>query len=259
MENDRQTRRLIEKEIELAIEADEFVPYFQPQIDVQSKAVVGLEMLSRWYHPTKGVLAPCDFLQTAQNMGVLDDIDRKMFFEAVGLQSKWASVNGTRMPISVNVTLDRLRSKTLIDDLESIGGDAKGITLELLESIDLSDDDADFEDTLRKLRETGVGIEIDDFGAGRTSILAVLKVQPDRLKIDKRLIAPIVGDKSARNVVKSVIGIGNQLGITALAEGVETQEQVEILSELRCERLQGYFFGKPQSAETTERSLLAAA
>lgn len=259
MENDRKAHRQIEVEIERALEAEEFVPYFQPQVDVITRNVVGFEMLSRWLHPTKGLLGPHDYLQVAQSMGALDDIDRQMFFKAVDLQSQWADKTGRRMPVSVNVSLDRLRSDALVSDLKSIGTHAQDLTLELLESIDLNDGDFDFLDTMNELRNTGVGIEIDDFGAGRTSILAVLKVQPDRLKIDKRLIDPIAGDKSARNVVKSVIGIGNQLGISSLAEGVETVEQVDILSDLNCERIQGYFFGKPQSASTTEATLLAVA
>ncbi len=259
MEHHQQARLSIEDDIKAAIKNGEFTPYFQPQIDVRSKAVVGIEMLARWRHPTKGILTPQHFLSVAQAIGVQDVIDRQLFFQAVTFQSDWADRTGRRIPISVNVTLERLRSADLLNDLQSLGGDASSISLELLEAIDLSDDDAVFDVALKKLRQTGVGIEIDDFGAGRTSLLSVLRLKPDRLKIDKRLIDPIVKDIAARDVVKSVIEIGQHLGISMVAEGVERTEQFDILADLGCEQIQGYLVGHPQSADATLRALNAAA
>jgi diguanylate cyclase (GGDEF)-like protein len=259
MENESNTRRILEKEIERAIDADEFIPYFQPQIDVQTKAIVGCEMLCRWSHPQKGVLAPDAFLAAAQAMGMLGEIDRAMFRKAVAVQAHWEERTAKIMPISVNVSFDRLREKELIADLLKLGECAQNFTLELLETIDLDENAIDYEGILKALRATGVGIELDDFGSGRSSILAILKVQPDRLKIDKRLIDPIVGDQSARNVVKSVIEIGSQLGIKAIAEGVESSQQVDILADLACDRIQGYFYGKPQPAEDLEKVIALAA
>lgn len=259
MEDKSKLRLDLEKEIERAIENNEFIPYFQPQIDVRTKAVVGYEVLARWQHPTRGILNPGNFVGVAERMGALASIDRSMLFQAIELQTDWRKGDGDLLPISVNVSFDRLQSKELIDDLNQIGERAKYVTLELLESINLDDHNAELVATLEDLRNTGVGIEIDDFGAGRTSILAVLKVQPDLLKIDKRLIDPISNDHAARDIVKSVIGIGQTLGIKALAEGVETEKQVEILSDLKCDRIQGFYFGKPQSAANIERLDFAAA
>ncbi|PJI86226.1 diguanylate cyclase (GGDEF)-like protein [Yoonia maricola] len=259
MEDESKNRRHLEEQIETALACNEFVPYFQPQVDAQTQSVVGYEVLARWQHPTRGILAPCTFLDTAERMGAIGEIDRAMLRNALDLQLGWRTQHGGLVPISVNVSFDRLQSKELINDLHKIGDRAKYVTLELLESIDLDDGDMQISETLDDLRKTGVGIEIDDFGAGRTSILAVLKVQPDRFKIDKRLIDPIANDKAARNIVKSVIGIGQTLGIQALAEGVETEEQVKILSELDCDRIQGFYFGKPQPAANVERTHFAAA
>ncbi len=259
MEDESKVRRHLEKEIEAAIERDEFVPYFQPQVDLRTKSIVGYEVLARWQHPSRGVLTPDSFLETAQRMGALGEIDRAMLFKAIDQQTEWHNDRSELTPVSVNVSFDRLQSKDLINDLKGIGDRAKHVTLELLESINLDDHDAEFAAALDELRKTGVGIEIDDFGAGRTSILAVLKVQPDRLKIDKRLVDPIATDKAACNVVKSIIGIGQTLGIQALAEGVETREQVNILSDLGCDRIQGFYFGKPESAANIARQPFEAA
>jgi diguanylate cyclase (GGDEF)-like protein len=258
MEDESKARRCLEQEIERAIEADEFIPYFQPQIDIVSQEIVGCEMLSRWNHPQKGVLAPDTFLAVAEAMGVLGDIDRAMFRKAVVVQAEWKKKTTKIMPISVNVSFDRLRGNELIADLLELGESAQNFTLELLETIDLDESTIDYDGILKTLRTTGVGIELDDFGSGRSSILAVLLVQPDRLKIDKRLIDPIVADRSARNVVKSVIEIGEQLGIKSIAEGVETSGQADILLDLACERIQGYLYGKPQPAIHLEKSMSLA-
>ncbi len=259
MEDESKARRCLEQEIERALEDDEFIPYFQPQIDVGTKGIVGCEMLSRWNHPKKGILGPAAFLATAQDMGVMGDIDRAMFKKAIKVQLEWKKRTSTTMPISVNVSFDRLRDPELVNDLVSLRQSARHFTLELLETIDLDENEIDYEGILKTLRATGVGIELDDFGSGHSSILAILMVQPDRLKIDERLIDPIVGDSSAQNIVKSVIDIGTQLGIKAIAEGVENAEQADILSNLACDRIQGYHFGRPQPANELEKLLTCCA
>jgi len=190
-----------------------------------------------------------------RDRGVLGDVDRAIVKKAIKVQLEGEEQTSKVMPISVNVSIDRLRGRELVDDLASLGKNAQYFTLELLETIDLDQNAIDYDYILKALRATGVGIELDDFGSGHSSILAILTVQPDRLKIDKRLIDPIVSDPSARNIVKSVISIGTQLGIKAVAEGVENAEQAEILSNLACDRFQGYHFGKPQSANHMEKLL----
>ena len=150
-----------------------------------------------------------------------------VLMKAIDQQSDWQNEHQKLTPVSVNVSFDSLQSKELIEELRELGHRAKHVTLELLESIDLDDHDAELSTALDDLRRTGVGIEIDDFGAGRTSILAGLKVQPDCLKIDKRLIDPIAADNGALNVVKSIIGIGQTLGIEAVRRASKRKSKSE--------------------------------
>jgi len=237
----------------------QFVPFFQAQHDCQTGKFTGYEVLARWEHPDRGMLCPEAFMDLATEMGLLADIDRQVFEAAVACQRKWYEQTGEIRPISVNTSCDRLLSKTLLADLLALGDWAKNISLELLESIDLDDHKIDYAGILQELRQTGVGIEIDDFGTGRTSILAMVAIKPDRLKIDKRLIDPIVGNPAATALVKSVLDIGQQLGIETTAEGVESDAQLELLKEFNCDRAQGFHFAEPLSAASIEAQLDVAA
>jgi EAL domain-containing protein (putative c-di-GMP-specific phosphodiesterase class I) len=238
------------------IACKEFVPYFQPQFDCQSERIVGFEALSRWCHPERGILTPAEYLPLAAELGVLGDIDRLIFERSIQHQNDWFAKTGETVRLSVNISVDRLQSSDLISDLKELGEWSQHISLELLESIYLDDHQADFDGIFDQLRKTGVGIEIDDFGTGRTSILAVVSVKPDRLKIDKRLIDPIVEDAAARGLVKAILDIGSQLGIEVTAEGVETEDQLSVLQDLKCGRVQGYLISKPVTPRTIEADFL---
>ncbi|MFK7876539.1 MAG: EAL domain-containing protein [Paracoccaceae bacterium] len=259
MEDASSRRRQQEADLLRGIAAKEFVPYFQPQYDCETEKIVGFEALSRWRHPTKGILQPSDFLPLAAELGVMGDIDRLIFEKAVEHQIEWFSKTDEAVRLSVNISVDRLQSLDLITDLEELGEWTRFISLELLEDIYLDDHEVDYEGILESLRDTGVDIEIDDFGTGRTSILAVVSVKPDRLKIDKRLIDPIVSDDAARGLVKAIMDIGGQLGIKIIAEGVETEDQLRVLQSLKCDRVQGYLFSRPVAPIKIEKDFLTAA
>ena len=259
MEEAAQRRRRMEREIEAALEADAFIPYFQPQYEAATGALTGFEVLVRWQHPDRGLLLPQDFLATAEQMGLIEDIDRAMLTKSVQIREHWLNAFGIDSSISVNVSARRFSNDSLIRDLERLGPAARKINLELLETIYLDNPEVDHAGIVQDLRRTGVGIEIDDFGTGHTSLLSMLAVRPDRLKIDRRLIDPIVDRDSARELVKSILRIGDQMGIQSVAEGVETDMHRDLLVDMKCERLQGYFFGKPQSAGQLEQALTDAA
>lgn len=230
-----------------AIENDEFVPYYQPQVDAVTRQVVGIEALARWQHPEKGILTPAAFLSVATDLHVAADIDRMIFERAV--QECQQAFGAYREPLSLsfNVSENRINDseiKTIQDCVNSYAGP---ISFELLETIFLEEQDDDFLARLRQLRDLGVGIEVDDFGSGRASVVALQRINPDRLKIDRRLVSLVAEGSGGLRLLRSIIEIGQALELGVTAEGVETREQAEILTRLGCDRLQGYYFARPMA------------
>lgn len=256
LENAAIARRKMEREIEKGLEDQSFVPFFQPQIDSQSEKIVGLEVLARWLHPERGTLLPADFFETAQQMNAMREIDGMLFSQAISTQRAWSGLLGRDIVLSLNISVERLTDPKLYSELNDLGDASKLLTLELLETIYLDDTAQNFDSVVNRLRSTGVGIEVDDFGSGRTSILAVASLRPDRLKIDRRLVEPVPHQKKARDLLKTILQIGEHLGISSVAEGVETAEHAEILRDLGCERLQGYHLGHPMDVNRMSKHLV---
>lgn len=240
----------------LACERREFVPYFQPIIDVKTGRISSAEMLVRWDHPTKGILAPAAFLDTAANMGILKRIDEIIFaclYEALSRLDE----AGVDLPcVAVNVSAARLADPTFIHDIKSSGIDPKRLTIEILESVYLDRMGDVVRWTIDELNELGVTIALDDFGTGHASVSGLLEIRPDILKIDRHFIQPVVEEQAARPLVKSIIGIGKGLGMRVVAEGVETERHAWLLSEMGCDYLQGYHFGRPMSKDDLRDKLI---
>ena len=252
-------RRKLETDIEDGLQSHAFIPYFQPQIDSATGRVVGLEVLARWMHPERGTLAPQAFLDVAKHMGAIEAIDVSLFQQSIATQLDWKQHLHKDLVISLNVSVDRLTDDKLISDLEALGPAARMLTIEVQKSVNFDHPVHDFDAVFKAIRRTGVGIEVGDFRSSRRSIRAVTAVRPDRLKIDRRLVAPVAHQHQAREVLKSVLQIGHNLGIKSVAEGVETAAQVEILRDLGCERLQGFHLGRPMPArEMSQRLALEA-
>jgi EAL domain-containing protein (putative c-di-GMP-specific phosphodiesterase class I) len=208
---------------------------------------VGLEALARWRHPRKGVLAPAYFIRVATEMNVIADIDRSIFESALMECGEIFSARTAYPSLSFNISAKRLEH----DIINEIGDVVKSypgeVAFELLETIFMEEESDDFLMRIDQLREFGIGIEVDDFGSGRASIVALQRISPDRLKIDQRLVSPIGQSCSAKQLVASIVEIGNALGINVIAEGVETEEQMHLLADLGVERLQGYHIAPPLS------------
>lgn len=237
--------KILADDIMRALEDREFLPHYQPQIDATSGRVVGIEALARWRHPGKGILPPDSFLSVASDLNVVADIDQ-MIFETAIQECEQAFKKICVLPsLSFNVSAKRIQFEE-IEKIRHMANAYSGeVAFELLETIFLEEENNAFLMQLDLLREMGIKLEVDDFGSGRASIVALQKIAPDRLKIDRRLIMPIEEGNSAARLVKSIIEIGNALDIEVIAEGVETSEQVRILADLGADRLQGYYFSKP--------------
>jgi diguanylate cyclase (GGDEF)-like protein len=237
------------------LERGEFIPFFQPQVDSRSLEIVGVEALARWRHPTRGVLAPAEFIDIAEELAVIAAIDRAVLEGALACHRRWRA-EGLRPPrLSVNVSLRRLHEEGLIDALSALEIAPGELSFELVESIYLDERDDHFFENVEKIKALGVDIEIDDFGSGYASIISLTKIKPRRLKIDRQLVTPIVRSAAQRRLVRSIVEIGRSLDIEVVAEGVETMEHAALLRDLGCSILQGYAFAKPMPAEELEARL----
>lgn len=230
------------------LERGEFLPYFQPQFDSETLEVVGVEALARWQHPSEGLLAPDAFLKTADELNVVHLIDRAVLEQSLFQAKRWEAANITIPKISVNVSSSRFNDAGLIESLESLSFKPGTLSFELLESVFLDDRDEAVMRNIERLKALGIDIEIDDFGSGYASIVSLIQVRPGRLKIDRRLVKPIVDSDSQRRLAASIIEIGHSLKIEVIAEGVETMEHAAILRDLGCETLQGYALARPMTS-----------
>ncbi|MCB1460864.1 MAG: EAL domain-containing protein [Nitratireductor sp.] len=227
------------------LERREFVPYFQPQFDAQTLELAGVEALARWNHPRNGVLTPADFLKTADELNVVPLIDRTILEQTLWHDMRWKSAGIDVSRISVNVSAGRLYDTGLIETLDGLDIKPGRLSFELLESIFLDEGNDVIAENFKRLKKLGIDIEIDDFGTGYASIISLINLRPTRLKIDRRLVAPVAKSESQRRLVSSIIEIGQSLGIKVVAEGVETMEQAAYLRDLGCDVLQGYAFARP--------------
>ena len=231
----------------VACENREFIPYFQPLIDARTGKIACAEMLVRWAHPARGILAPAAFLETAAHIGILKRIDEIIFASLRGALSRLDAA-GVELPrVSVNVSAARLADPSFIHDIKSSGIAPERLTVEILESVYLDRMGDVVRWTIDELDELGVTIALDDFGTGHASVRGLLEIDPSILKVDRHFIQPLAAEASTRPLAASIVGIGKSLGMRVVAEGVESEEHAQIVSEMGCDYLQGYYFGKPMS------------
>ena len=230
------------------LENREFVSWYQPQFCAKTLALTGVEALVRWNHPERGLLAPDQFLRTAEEINALATIDGHVLEQALADRISWAAKGLIVPKISVNVSARRLRDDQLLKSLKDLAITPGQIAFELVESIYLDDDDEVITRNIRRLKNLGIDIELDDFGTGHTSIVSLLKLEPKRLKIDRQLVQPMLTSSREFSLVRSIIEIGTSLDIETVAEGVETMTHAVRLEEMGCATLQGYAFAKPMRA-----------
>ncbi len=242
------TKRL-SSDLLLACERGEFVPFFQPVIDVATGKISSAEVLVRWAHPVRGLLAPVEFLDAAADIGVLRRIDEIVFSKLCDALADLDQSGFSIPSVAVNTSAERLTDSLLIHDIQRSGIDPGRLTIEILESVFIERMTDAFRWTLDQLDELGVTIAIDDFGTGHASIQGLLQIKPSILKIDRQFVQPAVEDKTSEALVGSIISIGTSLGMRIVAEGIETEEHALVLNAMGCDYLQGYHFGKPMRAE----------
>ena len=227
------------------MEASEFVPFYQTQVESKTFKITGAEALVRWQHPTRGLLTPDKFLPIVTEMGVLGDLDRMVFEKAYSNFMEWDEMQLDVHGLSVNLSLNRLMDPQLMSELEQYDLLHGRLSFELVESILLDGCNDEMQTAINRLEALGIQLELDDFGSGHASILGLLALNPARFKIDRQLVSSICTSSEQRALVSSIIDIGKSVNVKVVAEGVESLAQANLLRELGCDFLQGYYFSKP--------------
>lgn len=234
-------------EILTALDENQFITHYQGQFDAHTYQLAGVEALARWQHPERGLLAPSAFMEVAEDLNVLPAIDALVLDQSLRQMKSWRR-SGVDVPrVAVNVSARRLKDPALIESLEKLEFEPGTLSFELVESTYLDQRDDQVGWNLDRIREMGISIEIDDFGTGYASIVSLMQLRPERLKIDRQLVYPATTSATQRELVRSIVEIGKSLDIEALAEGVETMEHAQIMRMLGCQTLQGFAFAKPMS------------
>ena len=237
----------LEGELLDGLQQDQFEPYFQPMLRLTSGEIVGYEALLRWNHPTRGVLAPPDFLQIAEECGAIEAIDWRMFELSCALASR---LRQTDAYLTINVAPLHFRhadfDTRLLDVLARTGLDATRLLTEITEG-SLLDDPARARATLGRLQAAGIGAALDDFGTGYSSLSYLHSFPLRMLKIDRSFVVELgsAGKDNSRSIMTAILALARALGMDVVAEGIETEEQRAALIELGCEYGQGYLLGRP--------------
>jgi diguanylate cyclase (GGDEF)-like protein/PAS domain S-box-containing protein len=244
MSDQIQTRRQMEDDLRHALKHNEFILHYQPRYKVDGKHIVSVEALVRWQHPTKGLLGPDLFIPLAEQTDLIVPLGRWVLREACETALGWPE----DILLSVNLSPAQFAVSDVVEDVREVlvqtRFPASRLELEITENVMLNDTDGALT-TMNALKELGVRLNMDDFGTGYSS-LGYLRAYPfDGIKIDKRFIASISSGTNDRAVVQAIIGLGKAMGLTVTAEGVETEEQLDILGVDQCNEVQGYFMSRP--------------
>ena len=254
--NDRAAAKFtLETELRKAIENEQLEVYYQPQIDILSGCTVSMEALVRWNHPQSGFIAPMDFIPIAEETGLINELGEWVMRTACAQVKQWSSEGKGDVRIAVNLSGRQFYSGKLAsivaEALATTGLDSGRLEVELTESMVMKNPTAAAA-SLSELKEMGISIAVDDFGTGYSS-LAYLKRYPlDILKIDRSFVRDIVDDPDDAAITRAIIGMAKSLGMSVIAEGVETPEQLEFLRTNGCDVAQGYLLGKPVPAKDAE-------
>jgi EAL domain-containing protein (putative c-di-GMP-specific phosphodiesterase class I) len=248
MVGQNETNRDLSYELKRALDEGQLEIYYQPKYDLKGAKFYGAEALIRWKHPMRGVLPPSLFIPFAENSGKIIDIDRYVFRHVCQDIQKWEEADGRLLKISVNLSRKSVYDPGLIDYFQATLQQYKVnpllIEIELTESV-AARDTIYVAALLKKIKQIGLSTAIDDFGVGYSSFSSLKKIPFDTLKIDKAFIDDIEIDKKARDMVQCVIDLGHALEMSVIAEGVQSDAQVEILRKLGLDSIQGYYYSKP--------------
>jgi diguanylate cyclase (GGDEF)-like protein/PAS domain S-box-containing protein len=238
----------LEEDLRRAVLNGQIDVAYQPVVELATGRVTATEALARWTHPTRGPMSPGLFIPVAEETGLIGRIGSAVLDAACAQTAEWRNALGRDLRISVNLSGRQLADPQLVpgvkQTLEQYGMPADAVSLEITESVLMTDPDAAAR-TLKALADVGVGLSVDDFGTGYSSLSYLRQFPVDTIKIDRSFVADITHDASDLAIVDSVIGLAHRLSLRTIAEGAETSEQVDVLRELGCHQIQGFYFSRP--------------
>ena len=243
-------------ELRGAVDREEFRVHYQPKVEIQTGRMVGAEVLIRWQHPERGLLGPSEFMELAEELGLGPQIGDWVLRTSLAY-SKRQSEHGNRLlPIALNVSNSQFRVNGFLDRIThaiaTYGLDSSYLELEITESVVIHNRLAARE-LLAKFKTLGIATAIDDFGTGQSALSTLKGLPADALKIDQSFVNDLDRSEGDRAITASIIDIGHHLGMTVIAEGVETQEQLDMLATMGCDQAQGFFFSRALPAEDFTR------
>jgi EAL domain-containing protein (putative c-di-GMP-specific phosphodiesterase class I) len=231
--------------LEGAVDRGEIVAWFQPQVDLEHGGIVGAEALCRWQHPEWGAVPPAEFIAVAEETGAIDAIGQRMAEECFDALAEWNDLAGP-IDVSVNVSPLQLHGSSFTDWLAARlagAGLRRGrLTIEITESHPLEDVPA-LVPRLDRLRRAGLGIAVDDFGVGQSSLLQLRRLHGTELKIDRSLVIDL--SAATTTLLQRAVQSAHEIGIRVVAEGIETIQHLQRIRDLGCDRAQGYLLGRP--------------
>jgi diguanylate cyclase (GGDEF)-like protein/PAS domain S-box-containing protein len=242
-------RQLMESDLRVALDKGQLRVVFQPQVDASSEEVTGFEALIRWDHPEHGPVSPAEFIPLAEEIRLIDEIGEWVLRTACAEAAKWPE----HITVAVNLSPIQFKSHELPSKVRMVLGEtnfpAKRLELEITEGVFLSNDDHVHE-MIASLKAIGLKLALDDFGTGYSSLSYLQRVPFDKIKIDRSFVSG-ASDPESRNaaLIRAMVGLGSDLKMKTIAEGVETQEELQLVRDLGCSLVQGYIFGRPMPAE----------
>jgi EAL domain-containing protein (putative c-di-GMP-specific phosphodiesterase class I) len=246
-----ENRLRIEQDLRLAIERNEFELHYQPQVELKTGIMVGVEALIRWQHPEKGLLAPDKFIHVAERIGLIKQLGDWVMETACRQAVVWREMGLPRFQMAVNISpthfQDPALAITVVRILAETGWDATDLELEVTESVVQTT--GENIDLFNDLKSIGVKIAIDDFGTGYSSLASLKYLPIDCLKIDRVFVTDMLKDPDSSIILGAIVNVAHALGHEVIAEGVESRDQAIALYGLGCETVQGYYFSRPVTAE----------
>ncbi|MDO8413812.1 MAG: EAL domain-containing protein, partial [Gallionellaceae bacterium] len=244
-------RMAIDKKLRHALERNEFYLHYQPQVDLRTGRIIGVEALLRWDHPEVGLIPPDKFIHIAEENGLIIPIGEWVLREACRQNSAWRSLGLPDIVMVVNLSAVQFRQPNLgeiiMDSLRTSGLDSSGLELEITEGAVMQDAEAVVL-LLHKLKDLGIKLAVDDFGTGYSSLSYLKRFPIDKLKIDQSFVRDITIDQNDAAIVTTIISMARNLNLKAIAEGVETADQLAFLVQQECDEMQGHYFSQPMSA-----------
>jgi diguanylate cyclase (GGDEF)-like protein/PAS domain S-box-containing protein len=243
-------RMRLESDLRAAIAAHQFRVFYQPVVQLATRRIVSFEALLRWDHPTQGLISPYRFIEAAEDTGILVSIGHWLILQACRQLQEWEVNNSSGQPtnITVNISARQFADARLANDvqdaLQQTGIEPSRLQLEMTESVAAADPKLTVT-VLSHLKHMGIGVILDDFGTGSTSLRGLREFPLDALKIDRSLVREMQADRAASDIVELIIAMAHKMNLRAVAEGIETSRQFERLLELGCECGQGYYFSQP--------------